>query len=309
MFFKEMPCSNAGRFLFSYAKYTTMYKNRLYKFSLICAAVLAASCNNGGRETTHGPIVLGDSSSIVTETDSQYLRDYVTDFQAKEPVAAAAVTPQPEQQQPAKDTARPVPAAEPVKPEPEEKQVAAPKGNGLNVDYKDINVFIPGITTRTYGHNAVKGNSASFGLTGGKLNGNQLQISGGTVTRVNQRYQTAVVLKNELGTLQLDALSYTSGWEALKGGRNGYYITGLDENRLDHSNANASAIRNAVSRALRSKRLSRKKEQEWLNSIRNVRAVNQKPLSVVLHSVVWQIEGKDARGKSFRKELRIDLPI
>jgi hypothetical protein len=307
MFFKEMPCSNAGRFLFSYAKYTAMYKNRLFKLSLISAAMLAASCNNGGKDATHGPIVLGDSSSIVTETDSQYLRDYVTDFQPKEPVAAAATTT-PEPALPAKDTAKPAQQPAPEKPEPAEQQ-AAPKGNGLNVDYKDINVFIPGVTTRTYGRNAVKGNSASFGLTGGKLNGNQLQVSGGTVTKVNQRYQTAVVLRNELGTLQLDALSYTSGWEALKGGRNGYYITGLEENRLGHSNANANAIRSAVSRALRSKRLSRKKEQEWLNSIRNVRAVNQKPLSVVLHSVVWQIEGKDGKGKSFRKELRIDLPI
>lgn len=306
MFFKEMPCSNAGRFLFSYAKHPTMYKNRLYNLAVICAAMLAASCNYGGRETSHGPIVLGDSSLIVTETDSQYLRDYVTDFQPKEaePVAETQVAATP-----VKDTVQPAAQPETPKPEPAAQPAAAPKGNGLNVDFKDINVFIPGVSTRTYGRNAVKGNSASFGLTGGRLNGNQLQVSGGTVTRVNQRYQTTVVLKNELGTLQLDALSYTSGWEALKGGKNGYYITGLDENRLGHSNANANAIRSAVSRALRGRRLSRKKEQEWLNSVRNVRSVDQKPLSVVLHSVVWQIEGKDARGKSSRKELRIDLPI
>lgn len=284
-----------------------MYTNRFFQLAAAGALMLVSACNNGGKEASHGPIVLGDSSLIVTETDSQYLRDYVTDFQPKEPVAEEPETPA--SQQPAADTAKPAAKAEP-EPQPEQQQAAAtPKGNGLEVDFKDIKLFIPGISTRTYGRNAVKGNSASYGLTGGKLNGNQIQVSGGTVSRINQRYQTAVVMKNEMGVLQLDALNYTSGWEALKGGKNGYYIAGLDENKLGHSNANANAIRNAISRALRGKRLSRKKEQEWLNSARNVRSVNQKPLDVVLHSVVWQVEGKDAKGHSFRKELRIDLPI
>ena len=51
------------------------------------------------------------------------------------------------------------------------------------------------------------------------------------------------------------------------------------------------------------------KTQEWLNTAKNVRAANQAPAKVVLRSVMWRIEGKDAGGKNFNKELRIDIPL
>jgi len=51
------------------------------------------------------------------------------------------------------------------------------------------------------------------------------------------------------------------------------------------------------------------KVQEWVNSLHNVRSLDQKPLFVVLRSVMWKIDGKDAQGKIFSKQLRVDIPL
>lgn len=270
---------------------------------VVAAAMLVSftACQSGVNKS-HGPIVIGDSATIVTETDSKYLEDFVTDIQQNTPDTTAPSVSTTS----AKDTAQ---AATAPKEQPKPQPVAqAPKGNGLTVEFKDITVFIPGVSSKN-NNSRHNGNSAAYGLSGGELNGNQLQISGGTVQKVTQRYTTSVILDNDLGTFVLEQLNHTSAWTPLKGNGSNYYITGLDDRHLEHSNASANAIRTAVQRAAKAKRLSRKKENELLGSVRNVKSVNQKPLEVVLRTVIWQIEGKDAKGKSFRKELRIDLPI
>jgi len=55
--------------------------------------------------------------------------------------------------------------------------------------------------------------------------------------------------------------------------------------------------------------MSKKKEQEWLRTVRNVRAANQKPLVIMLRSIMWKIDGKDADGKPISRQIRIDMPI
>lgn len=269
----------------------------------IAAAIFVSltACKDGVTKS-HGPIVLGDSSVIVTETDTKYLEDFVNDIQQNTADTVAASEPGT-----TKDTAQTEAPKEQAKPQPQPPAQAL-KGNGLTVEFKDITVFIPGVSSKN-NNSKHNGNSAAYGLSGGELNGSQLQISGGTVQKVTQRYTTSVVLDDDLGTFVLEQLNHTSAWTPLKGNGSNYYITGLDDRHLEHSNASGNAIRTAVQRAARAKRLSRKKENELLNNVRNVRSVNQKPLEVVLRTVVWQIEGKDAKGKSFRKELRIDMPI
>lgn len=277
------------------------------------------SCNMRDNARSHGSIRLGDSSTIVTETDSDNLKDLVTDFSSnvpehsenKDTAATAPAQPAPADTTAAKNTAAPTAAAQPdpAKPAPE-APAAQPHGNGLTVAFKDVTVFIPGITVKTYrAQNLEKANGASYQLTGGKLPGNQIKITSGTVTRISQRYQTVVAIKNDMGTLPLDALSNTTDWQALPGGKNGYNITGLDSRHLQYSRANASQIKKATERAMRAHRISRRKEREWMSSIARVHAVNQPPSTVTLRSVMWKIEGKDARGRSFQKQVRIDLPI
>lgn len=267
-------------------------------FSICGIVLLFAACKDNSKQGGK-PIVLGDSSSIVTETDPAYLGDYVDDIQIRE-IPKDTVAPE---TQAATDTTAPQTTAttQPAQP-------AAPKGSGLTVGFKEVTVFIPGIKTKTYrNQDPIKANGATYQLEGGNLVGNQITVSGANVTRVSQRYITRVVAENDLGTLNLDALGTTTSWSPLKGNGKTYAISGLEPNRLEADKANQNQIRNAVSRAARSKRMSRQNIQKWEQSVRNVRSVNQAPLSVELRSVMWKIEGKDASGKIFQKQIRIDL--
>lgn len=285
------------------------------RYSIILPFILVAlfSCNNGDNARSHGSIRLGDSASIVTENDSEYLKDIVTDFKSQVPERTqetdTAATPAPQQP---KDTAVATTVAaqqEAAKPAPE-TPAAQPQGEGLTVAFKDVSIFIPGLTVKTYRkQNLERANGASYQLTGGKLNGNHIKIVSGNVTRISQHYQTVVTIKNELGTLPLDALSSTTEWQALPGSKGTYTISGLDGRHLQYDKATPAQIRKALERAMRAHHISRRKEKEWLNSIARVRAVNQPPLSVTLRSVIWKIEGKDARGRNFQKQVRVDLPI
>jgi hypothetical protein len=131
----------------------------------------------------------------------------------------------------------------------------------------------------------------------------------GTVTKVSQRYQSVVVLKTEDGTFPLDALSLTTKWEPVTGTNNTYRITGLDAKSMKVYDADARDIKSAVQRMTQRRRMSRKMAQEIQNSTRNLRVVNQKPLYVELRSVMWKIDGKDANGRLFSKQIRIDVPM
>jgi hypothetical protein len=281
--------------------------------TLFIASMVVVSCNQGAGNKAGGSIVLGDPATIVTETDSQYLKDMVMDIQMNakpsEPEPAAAT----ETETPAvADSAivneqlrkkEEAPAKE--QPKEEEQKEApkkeAPKGKGLNADLKEIDVFIPNIVAR--------GKNTSYQLTSGHLNGNTLKITGGTIQKVSQRYQTVVVASNNLGTLVLDNLTTTSDWQTMKGSGGSYAITGLADSRLKEPKASAQAIRSAVEKAARKKGYSKSAMNKWAAAVRNVRSVDQKPLDVKLRSVMWKIDGKDSKGKAFSKQLRVDLPI
>ena len=268
------------------------------------------SCKNAETHS-HGPIVLGDSSTIVTEADPQRLQDLVTDLkpnitssEPKDTEETAAKTP-PKGKAP--DTARkaaPVAAKQPAPAAP-----AALNGNGLKADFNIMSLLITNIAAKLSGKPDLShANGAVYTWQSGTINGNLIKVTS-NVTKVSQRYQTVVVLKNELGVLPLESLSNTTDWEPLKGLNNIYRIAGLDDKSLEAPEANRSDIHAAVSKAAKRHRFSRRKVQDWEASVRNVKSVNQKPLFVTLRSVMWKIDGKDAAGKVFSKQIRIDIPL
>ena len=258
------------------------------------AVVTAFAACNSDSSKTRGPIVLGDSATIITERDPQALHDQVIDLQPPaETVEADTVAALP-----VPDTAARSTQAVTTVPAP------PATGNGLTVPFKEVTLIIPGITTRSYGKpDLQKARGASYELTGGNLADAQLRVSG-AVTKVSQRYETGLVLQDGSDKLPLESLGkYTSGWQPLTGTNGTYAITGLAPAKLDYKQVTPAAIRNAVQPAARKQRLNRKDTQDWLDAVRNIRTANQAPAAVVLRSVSWRVEGK-----GFSKELRIDMP-
>ena len=105
--------------------------------------------------------------------------------------------------------------------------------------------------------NLARATGAVYNFISGNLANSQIQVTAG-VTKVSQRYQTVIAIKNELGTLPLETLTTTSSWEALKPSGNSYKITGLEPKSLDHADVNRKTLRNAVQKATRRHRISRR---------------------------------------------------
>ncbi len=262
-------------------------------------ALLTASCNDGG-SNDGTPIVLGDSASIVTEADEQQLKDLVTDLQ---PVIPPSKDPE---EEPAKtDTV--------AKPAPQEQAVAAlPSGPGLKAEFGELTVMIPGLDVKIGGSSDLrKAYGASYMLNGGEINGGTLLLKpeGGEIVKVYQRYQSVVMMKSDIGDIILDALTITASWKEVNGSGNKYGITGLDKGSIQYHRANAGDIRSAVQKAARKHRVSRSKMNDMINDVRKVRSVNQSPLHGELRAVMWKIVGKDANGKPYTRQIRIDIPI
>lgn len=266
-------------------------------FILFCTTAFF-SCSDDGTSGTKGPIILGDSSTIVTESDPQYLQDFVADIKMVKQSAPPVSEP---------GVAAPADSAAPATAAPAS---VAPAESGLTVAFKEATIFIPGIETKTYTtQDLTNAPGASYEITDGQLQGNELRIVSGDVDKISQRYQTIVIAKNELGILVLESLSELDEWRPVKGKGNVYPVSGLGKKELEYKSASKATIRNAVTKAARSAHLSRATQNKWVNSVKNVKAVNQKPLSVALRSVMWKIEGKAANGRRFQKQLRIDIPV
>lgn len=263
-------------------------------FLFVCVCAFGA-CKDSGKSQSRGPIVLGDSSTIITETNPEVLQDLVPDLQ---PVVAATNNDSTVVVPPAKDA--PAAASTPV---------AAPSGPALVAAFKEVTITIPGIDTKVYGKQDLqKARSATFELRSGNLDNTSLKVSGGTVTKVTARYQTELMVVDGSDKLPLETLgNYSSNWETVSG-NNGRYPIALAASKLDYKELSASAIRSAVQHEARRKRLNRKDMQDWLETVRKVKSVNDAPMVIVLRSAMWRIEGKDAGGKAFSKELRIDVP-
>lgn len=255
----------------------------------------------------HGPIVLGDSSTIVTEKDPSKLQDLVADLKPEIPSnAEKADTPVAE-----KTPAKPATADTPKKGRTviAPAQIAAPAGPGLSAEFSEVTLFIQNIAAKQAGNpNLLHANGAVYTLVSGNITGNILKLTG-NVTKVSQRYQSVVILKNGATTLPLESLTTTTSWEPLTGGNGMYRITGLDAQSLEYPETNNNGIKNAVTKAAQRRRISRSKIQELVSSVRNLRSANQKPLTVTIRSVMWKIDGKDTKGKPFSKQIRIDVPM
>lgn len=267
-------------------------------------AALLASCGDG-KKAADGPIVLGDSATIVTEEDPNQLKDLVTDLNPVIPPSE-----EPKEESPATAEAATTASVAPTTTQPAQPTAAAlPSGQGLRAEFKDVTVVIPGLEVKQAGNkNLERANGAVYTLENGKINGATLTASG-TITKVSQRYQSVVLMTSDVGELVLDQLSITSGWKEVKGNGNTFAIRGLDAGSIEYYDADADDIRRAVERAAKRRRLSRRKVQDLVSDVRRVRSVSQKPLHGELRSVMWKIDGKDASGRAFSKQIRVDIPM
>lgn len=260
----------------------------LFFISTLSASLLLLSCSEKDTKN-HGPIVLGDSATIVTETEDKYLQDMVPDLRMVAPPAPSRTdTPKYEAPQPTAAT-------------PTAAQA------GFTIDFGDMVFQLASINPQQDGKGFAGKSSAALSAPAANFQPSTLSLREGSLTRVQQRIQTGVIMKESNPVLILSDLgTVSSNWETLKTNGNSVDIQALANPAFDKKLTNA-AIKNAVQKAARGARLSTKEQQELVNKVSKVNAANEAPLAIVLKNVVWRVEGKDAKGKPFSREIRIDV--
>lgn len=283
-----------------------------YIHTVFCIASLGLLSCSDNKQKNHGPIVLGDSSTIVTESDPKLLEDLVADLQPTIPTAQQidSAKKADSSKSVAKDTTTNSTADNSGK-ENSSYSKPLPAMNGIKAEFKEVAILIGGVDGKLSGKSDLsKANGAVYTISAGNFAGKVLRISTqGTITKVSQRYQSIVVLKSKMGNLTLDNLSTTTSWETMKGGNGTYPIAGLNEDDLETPKANNSSIKSAVQKAAQRRRVNSKKIREYVQEVSHVKAADQSPLSVTVRSVMWKIDGKDANGKNFSKQIRVDIPM
>lgn len=273
-----------------------MYKPTLAV--LFIFSLLAQSCgSNSQKPKQYGTIVLGDSATIITETDEQYLASTIKDF---EPIVTPAKTEIPTAATPPKDSI--------ATPKTETRK---PSNTALEAPFKGLEISIEGVEGRLGGKTDWnKSSAASFTLSNGELNNKTLKIKTTKIEKVQMRYQTVLLLKLSNGkTIVLEDMpTFTSEWQTQKGNNGAYPISGFGANQLKYgTDFSAKKVSAAAQSWARKNKMNRNDEKVLLQSIRNVRAANQTPLSIGLSTVIWKIDGTDAARKTLHRELRIDI--
>ena len=268
------------------------------RVSAFGALLLLASCDNMGQRNRRGPIALGDPATIVTETDSAYLQDMVPDPAFDEPAAGTAARESATAIAPQRDTV--APAARTNAP----AQPATPVAAGLTADFGDVQVTLPGVGARDASRSVRGAKAAAYTLGGTSFGGKSIAVRGGTVKRIQQRTGYSAVV--EIGgkpVLLSDISTMYTGWQSLSG-KNGDYT--LASSTPPAIKVSPAAVRTAVQKAARKQRLDRKAEQKLLAS---VKGLSTPPLSIMPRAFTWKIDGTDAKGKAFSKEVRVDVPL
>lgn len=272
--------------------------NKLIAVVSCITLVLAASCSDQSGGGKKGAIQLGDSSTIVTETDSQYLRDDVLDIEVRKHADTVVAV---------KETPKPVVADTPVaapKPKPQ------PTEAGHSIAFNDTKIVLTGLQLKEgRRQNPERDNGLTYSLGSGNLSAARLMVYGAKNVTVKQRYQSQLMLKSSLGKVDLRDLGlYTSGWNTVptanSGGAQAFSLNSL--NNITYAKVTNDKIKRATDRELRQRRTNSRTIQNWMKEIRRVRSAQDKPCDIILDNVQWQISGTDAKGKSFQKTIRVD---
>jgi hypothetical protein len=272
-----------------------------YILYISAISILLASCGDEKSTSKGGTIVLGDSATIVTEKDSQYLKDDILDYEPNN-----AVTNQPSKADTVVKITAPI-----EKPQEPVQQPSKVTAAGYSINFGNIKVVFEGITANDAARqNAEKQDGLSYVIKSGKLAGAKIHVYGAKDATIKQRYQSRLILNSKLGSVDLRNLGlYTTGWKNVNASKTGaeHAFALTDLNNISFSNVNNAKIKNATDKELRNRRTNKKTIQSWMKEISNTNSANDNPCDIILDNLQLQISGTGTDGKPFRKNIRMSV--
>lgn len=271
-----------------------MKKKYLYIFSSILS-VFFFSCKE--QNVDKKPIIIGDSSLIVTERDSQYLQNFTEDIEPNKKKNSEAHISQMMVQIDNLNTSKK------IENEPETNE----KLKGFTIHFEQCDVVFEGISAHAINlsQNERSTNSVSYLLDLGNVLETKLEVSNLSDVNVEQRIfvKLAVEQSDERYILN-DLGKYSTQWFPLAGKNNRFISVGT--NSLQFSEVDHEKIKNALDRELRKKKKDKQEIKRWLDLIRNTKSYNDAPCTIVPVGAQWKIIGK-LNNQTVRKLIQFDI--
>ncbi len=263
--------------------------------SFAVLSLMLFSCKDQSKENR--PIVLGDTSMIVTETDERFLKNNTEDISpTNKKSSEGKITSMMMQMDSVKSVKK-----------LEEEKGSAPL-SGFTIHFAECDVVFDNLTAHAIQNNQDErtSNSVSYVVDAGNLDEMNLQVSGLDEANVEQRIFTRLRVEALSDNFVLNDLGkFISPWSALAG-KDFKYVS-LSNNSLQFFTVENTKIRNAVDRELRKKKKTRQEIQEWMNVIKKTNSYSDEPCKIQVVSAQWRIIGKK-NGKRIQKLIQFDIP-
>lgn len=272
-----------------------------YLFCITAMAILLLSSCQDVATTNFSPIVLGDSSLIVTETNPAFLKNEVEDIDPKTTRVDNSAAPI------VKDTLTQKIVVDKVNAASRDSTAETANKNDFVINIENgTSIVFSNIKTKSYRNQQPdKSNSLTYQITNGSLEKLTITVINGKLTGAKQKYTSSVFANFNDAKFEVDALgTYNTGYQVVKVNGNSFNVANLQQPAF--KKISKSAIINGLEKTIKAKKYSKSLTNSLLKDARKVQTVNQAPLSVKLSYAVWQITGVDSKGKTFTKEIRLD---
>jgi hypothetical protein len=242
------------------------------------------------------PIVLGDSTTIITETDTAYLSNITEDISPKRKYTSEThIT----KMMVEVDSMKKSQALESAQP-------GSYQVNGFIINFAECEVIFDGLAAHALNvsQNERATHSVSYLRDAGELMDMKLKVTGLQNTMVEQRLHTMLGVTHQDKTYVLHDLGkFITQWYNIAG-KDNVFIS-LGRSSLAFHEVNQKKISLGLERELRKKKLDKDEIQEVLQTVKSIQNYSDAPCVIQIKSVQWRIRGvRD--GKKVQKLIQID---
>ncbi len=229
-------------------------------------------------------IQFGDSTTIITETDSNYLANYTKDIS--------------DRTQDESEIARIMVQVDSVKISKELEKFTSSDSSisGFSVKFEHCEVVFDGLEAKELKpQNPETNRSVSYLVTKGDLSKMKLRITGLTEVAVKERIDTRLKVANEKEELLLKSLGRKrSDWFPLPGKQNIFVAAG--ENSAQFNNLSNAKLKEALKKELLAKKRKPAAINEWLKLVEKTNDYTDYPCKLYVATAQFRITGKNKNG-------------
>ncbi len=245
--------------------------------------------NSGGKH-----IRLGDESMIVTETDTNNLKNYTRDISQTE--------------QDEGEIARIMVQVDSIKVSEELATFTASDStlNGFSVEFAKCKVVFDGLGAKELtAQNPETNRSVSYMVTSGDLAKMKLKVIGLKEVAIKERIYTKLKVANGDEEYLLKSLGRKiSNWFPLAGKENVFIALG--DNSFQFNDLSNAKLREALKKELLAKKKNQSEINEWMQRVKNTNDYTDAPCKLYVATAQFRISGKNEKG-AVNKLIQFDI--